>query len=295
MFITVLVRSLSVGLSNIGTFFGAGWAYILLLLALNSSFILIYAPENGFSTGTYMSAKVDGSRQAAFALFAMFANPIGGFSIAIAYVRRILIEANDFPVVFGKRTLKFIGLVIALTVIGFGLLIPLTFFASLVAVVTAGIGSVVMIVMLFVALMVVQRFSLVLPAAAVDDPLTLAESWHATAGLGWAMAFSAPLMSLLSGVLFFVLVVLVFLGSTIVPQGKTTDAFFAMLVVFGTMLILVWAFASLQATSYGLIRERFARKLGLLAEDFARADAQRQVARERAQKALAGARRVKRD
>ena len=133
------------------------------------------------------------------------------------------------------------------------------------------------------------------PPRAVDDPLTLKESWHATSGMGWAMAFSALIMSLLAGFLIFVWGFLLSVSDGLCPASDLWQQVRSAIFPMGTMLILVWVFSSLHATFYGLIRERFAEKLGLREEDYLQADAQRQVARERAHKALAGARRFKRD
>jgi hypothetical protein len=62
----------------------------------------------------------------------------------------------------------------------------------------------------------------------------------------------------------------------------------------GTMLILVWVFASLHATFYGLIRKRYADRLGLSQRDFALADHDRTEARAKARKALHGVRQLRR-
>ncbi|WP_421980137.1 4-hydroxy-3-methylbut-2-en-1-yl diphosphate synthase [Roseibium sp.] len=295
MFITVLERSLSLAQHNVGTVFRTGWAYILLLLALNFAIGSALMPESGFSTVSYMTEPVAKADEGALRTLAALANLLVGFSIAIAYVRRILIDARDFPVVVGRRTIRVIFFQIVLGLIGFLSLIPLIIAASIAAALTGGLGALLMVFAPFIALMVVQRLSVVLPAAAVDDPLTLKESWHATSGMGWAMAFSALIMSLLAGFLVFVWGFLLSVSDGLVPASDLWQQVRSAIFPMGTMLILVWVFSSLHATFYGLIRERFAEKLGLREEDYLQADAQRQVARERAHKALAGARRVKRD
>ncbi|WP_029062620.1 hypothetical protein [Labrenzia sp. DG1229] len=295
MFITVLERSVSLAQHNIGTLFKTGWAYILLLLALNFAIGSSLMPESGFSTMSYMTEPVAKADEGALRALAAIANLLVGFSIAIAYVRRILIGARDFPVTFGKRTLRVMYYQIVLGLIGFLSLVPLMIISSIIAALTAGFGLLLMFLAPFIALMVVQKLSVVLPAAAVDDPLTLRESWRATSGFGWAMAFSALVMSLLAALLIFVWGFLLSMSDGLLPAShlwlQTRSAIFPM----GTMLIFVWVFASLQATFYGLIRERFANELGLRKEDFQQVDAQRQMARARATKALAGAKRMKRD
>ncbi|WP_305987941.1 4-hydroxy-3-methylbut-2-en-1-yl diphosphate synthase [Roseibium sp. MMSF_3544] len=294
MFITVLERSLSLAQHNIGTLFKTGWAYILLLLALNFAIGSSLMPESGFTTVSYMTEPVAKADEGALRTLAGLANLLIGFSIAIAYVRRILIDARDFPITFGKRTVSVILYQIVLGLIGMLSLIPLMIVSALLAAVTAGFGALLMVAAPFVALMVVQKLSVVLPATAVDDPLTLRESWHATSGLGWAMAFSALIMSLLAGVLVLGWGFLLSLSDSLLPASGLWQQIRSAVFPMGTMLILVWVFSSLHATFYGLIRERFAEKLGLRDEDLLKADAQRQASRDRAQKALAGAQRMDR-
>ena len=242
MFFTVLERSLSLAQHNFGTLLKTGWAYILLLVALNFAIGGSLMPESGFKTVSYMTEPVAAADEGALRALAAIANLLVGFSIAIAYVRRILIDARDFPVVVGRRTLRVIFFQIVLGLIGFLSLIPLIIAASIVAALTGGLGALLMVFAPFIALMVVQRFSVVLPAAAVDDPLTLKESWHATSGMGWAMAFAALIMSLLAGFLIFAS------GAFVLECERRTGAVRATLwqqirsAIFpmGTMLILVW-------------------------------------------------------
>ncbi|MBG6207643.1 hypothetical protein IWQ49_002299 [Labrenzia sp. EL_126] len=295
MFITVLERSVSLAQHNIGTLFKTGWAYILLLLALNFAIGSSLMPESGFSTMSYMTEPVAKADEGALRALAAIANLLVGFSIAIAYVRRILIGTRDFPVTIGKRTLRVMYYQIVLGLIGFLSLVPLMIVSSIIAALTAGFGLLLMFLAPFIALMVVQKLSVVLPAAAVDDPLTLRESWRATSGFGWAMAFSALVMSLLAALLIFVWAFLLSMSDGLLPASDLWLQIRSAIFPMGTMLIFVWVFASLQATFYGLIRERFANELGLKKEDFQQVDAQRQMARERATKALAGAKRMKRD
>lgn len=294
MFLTVLERSLSLAQHNIGTLFRTGWAYILLLAALNFAIGASLMPESGFKTVSYMTEPVVAADEGALRALAGLANLLVGFSIAIAYVRRILIGARDFPVTFGGRTVRVIVYQIVLGLIGMLSLIPLIIIASIIAALTAGFGLLLLFLAPFVALMVVQKFSVVLPAAAVDDPLSLKESWHATRGLGWAMAFAALVMSLLAGALVGIWALVLWMSDGLLPASVLWQQIRSAVFPMGTMLIFVWIFASLHGTFYGLIRERFADKLGLRTEDMAKVEAQREGARAKAQKALEGARRMKR-
>ncbi|AMN51476.1 4-hydroxy-3-methylbut-2-en-1-yl diphosphate synthase [Labrenzia sp. CP4] len=294
MFFTVLERSLSLAQHNFGTLLKTGWAYILLLVALNFAIGGSLMPESGFKTVSYMTEPVAAADEGALRALAAIANLLVGFSIAIAYVRRILIDARDFPVTFGARNIRVILNQIVLSLIGALSLIPLVIVSLLLAAVTAGIGLLLLFLAPFVALMVVQRFSVVLPASAVDDPLTLKESWRATSGLGWAMAFAALVMSLLAGFLVGIWAVVLGVSDGLMPASVLWQQIRSAVFPMGTMLILVWAFASLHATFYGLIRERFAAQLGLRQEDLSKVEETRDAARARARKALDGAQRMNR-
>ncbi len=294
MFFTVLERSLSLAQHNFGTLLKTGWAYILLLVALNFAIGGSLMPESGFKTVSYMTEPVAAADEGALRALAAIANLLVGFSIAIAYVRRILIDARDFPVTFGARNIRVILNQIVLSLIGALSLIPLVIVSLLLAAVTAGIGVLLLFLAPFVALMVVQRFSVVLPASAVDDPLTLKESWRATSGLGWAMAFAALVMSLLAGFLVGIWAVVLGVSDGLMPASVLWQQIRSAVFPMGTMLILVWAFASLHATFYGLIRERFAAQLGLRQEDLSKVEETRDAARARARKALEGAQRINR-
>jgi len=294
MFLTVLERSLSLAQHNVGTLLRTGWAYILLLVALNFAIGASLMPESGFKTVSYMTEPVAAADEGALRALAGLANLLVGFSIAIAYVRRILIGASDFPVAFGVRTVRVIVNQVVLSLIGALSLIPLVIVASLIAAMTAGFGLLLLLFAPFVALMVVQKFSVVLPAAAVDDPLTLKESWRATAGLGWAMAFAALVMSLLAGCLVGGWALVLWISDSLFSASLTWQQIRSAVFPMGTMLILVWVFASLHATFYGLIRERFAERLGLKRDDLQKVEASRSEAREKARKALDGASRMNR-
>lgn len=294
MFFTALERSLSLAQHHLGTLLKTGWAYIFLLVALNFAIGTSLMPESGFKTVSYMTEPVAAVDEGALRALAAIANLLIGFSIAIAYVRRILIDSRDFPLSFGTRLLHVIFDMIVLFLIGALSLIPLVIVALLLAAVTAGFGLLLLFLAPFVALMVVQKFSVVLPAAAVDDPLSFRESWRATAGLGWAMAFAALVMSLLAGALIGVWTLLLWISDGLLPASLLWAQIRSAVFPMGTMLILVWAFASLHATFYGLIRERFAERLGLRHQDLSRVEEKRDAARAKARRALEGAQRVKR-
>lgn len=296
MFTTVLERALSLAQHNAGTLFKTGWAYILLLVALNFTIGSSLMPEGGFKTISYMTEPVETVDEGALRALAGFANLLIGFSIAIAYVRRILIDARDFPLYAGPRTFKVILNQVVLSLIGFLSLIPLGIASTLLAAITGGLGAFAFLAAPFIAVMVVQKFSLVLPAAALDDPLTLKESWRATSGLGWPMAIAALVMSLLAAFLIFVLGFILSIADGLMAGDPLWQQIRSAVFPMGTMLLFVWVFASLHATFYGLVRERFAARIGLRSEDLRQVEESRQAAeaktKARAQKALEGVRRI---
>jgi len=294
VFTTVLSRAVILGQHHIGTLFSTGWAYILLLLGMNFAIGSTLSPSAGFTTVSYMTEPVTGADQGGLRALAALANVLIGFSIAIAYVRRILIDARDFPLIVGARTVRVIVNQVLLTVIGVVSLIPLAILSTILAAVTGGLGALLMLAAPFIALMVVQRFSVVLPAAAVDDALTLKESWHLTRGLGWAMAFAAFVMSLLAGCLIGMWALMLWGLGGLVPADPIWQHMRSAAFPMGTTLISVWVFASLHATFYGLIRERYAEKLGLEHDIIEEVEARRTDARDRAQRALAKVNRMKR-
>lgn len=287
MFFTVLERSLSLGQHHVSTLFKTGWAYILLLLAVNFAIGSTLNPSGAFTTVSYMTEPFgQADDEASLRFLAALANILIGFSMAIAYVRKILIEAKDFPLVVSTRTLKVIYLQVLLTLIGIISLIPLSIASAMLAAVTGGLGGFLMLAAPFIALMVVQRFSIVLPAAAVDDSLTLRESWKATSGLGWSMAFAALIMSVLAGLLVGGWALLLWGLGGLVPAEPVWQHMRSTAFPMGTMLIFVWSFASLHATCYGLVRERYASQLGLAETDYEKADMARCHAREKARRVL---------
>jgi hypothetical protein len=295
MFFTLLERSLSLAQHNIGTLFRTGWAYIALLIALNVVIGSAIAPNAGFSTVSYMTEPVNQVNEGGLRVFAALANFLLGFSIAIAYARRILINARDFPLSFGARTFKVIVNQILLALIGMLALVPLMILSLILAAVTAGFGLLLMFAAPFVALMVVQKFSVILPAAAVDDPLTMRESWHATRGLGWQMAFSALVMSLLAACLVGLWMLTLTAFNAVIPTDPVFLQIRSAIFPTGTVLIYVWTFASLHATFYGLIRERFAARLGLKQQDYDQAAEIRDAVRQKANRALARVRSMRRN
>ncbi|WP_349358469.1 4-hydroxy-3-methylbut-2-en-1-yl diphosphate synthase [Stappia sp.] len=284
MLLTVLSRTLDLARTRIGTLFAAGWGYMLLLVALNVAISVSLTPASGgFTTGSYMMEPiVEGTgtadREAALRLLAVLANIAAGFSIGVAYLRRLLLGRHEFFLAFGARNLRVAWKLVVLGVLGVVFLIPLTILSGMLVPITGPIGVFAMIASPFVAVMLVQRVSLVLPAAALDDAMTLKESWRLTRGIGWALAVAALAVSVLGGVGVAVWALVLSLADIFVSGTGPVAQLRSALLPMGAMVIVTWLFASLHATAYALARERFADEVGLKLAEMEEAEARRRAA-----------------
>jgi hypothetical protein len=307
MFLIVLGRTLELARSRLGTLFASGWGYMLLLLALNVAISARLLPDTGFTTGSYMTEPItdvgdEGRREAALRMLAVVANVVAGFSIGVAYLRRVLLGRREFVLAFGARNLRAGWKIVLLALIGTLVLIPMMFGSVLLASVTGPIGALLLFASPFVALMLVQRLSLVLPAAALDDPMTLETSWSLTRGIGIPIAVAAL-------VVFFAVLtacglwwgamsltgelVRLFLPELLPPQAAASalhgfDILRSALLPAGMMVLATWLFSSLHATTYALARERFVMEAGLRQQEVEHAEAARSHAARRAVSSVVG-------
>ncbi|MEP3278844.1 MAG: 4-hydroxy-3-methylbut-2-en-1-yl diphosphate synthase [Stappiaceae bacterium] len=260
MFSLLLKRTWYLATAHLSTLLRVSWAYLLLLLAINIYLSGVLQPSGGFQTGSYMTEPLEGSDLSLRSL-GILANLIIGLSIAIAYTRRLLIDAQDFFVSFGIRHIKVAGLQILLAIMGLALMFPLGIIALFSGMFLGPFAIFIGLAMPFVALMIIQRFSLVLPAAAIDDTMSLRDSWHATQGMGWAMAFNAAIAMLAAGCM----VVALFVFFELAERFLFPDALFAQfrsaILPMATMLTMVWIFANIHTTCYAIAREKFANKI----------------------------------
>ncbi|WP_106753696.1 hypothetical protein [Pannonibacter carbonis] len=176
MILSVLERALALAFGRIGTLLAASWGYILLMAGLNLALSGQLLPGDGFTTVSYMTEPVVAADDGALRLVAGLANILLGFAAATAYMRRILIGARDFPFSFAPRVLKVMVKLLLLLLLGALMLVPLFAIAGIITAVTAGFGIIAFIAAPFVALMLMQKLSLILPAAALEDDLTLRQS-----------------------------------------------------------------------------------------------------------------------
>ncbi|GGF00428.1 4-hydroxy-3-methylbut-2-en-1-yl diphosphate synthase [Stappia taiwanensis] len=281
MLLVVVSRSLKLARSRLGTFFTAGWAYMLVLLAVNLAISVAMTPDTGFQTGSYMMepfAGGDGAddpdRAKALRGLAVLANLLAGFSIAIAYVRRIVTGRREFFLAFGLRHVRVAWELLLLGLLGTGILMALFFGAAFTTLIAPPVGAALMILCLPLSVMLVQRFSLVLPAAALDDPLTLRESWRLTAGLSWALTIAALAVLAVAGAAVGIWTLLLGLFDTALALGGSGPLaqVRSALLPMGTMVIVTWLLSSLHVTAYGLVRERVARQVGLQQAEVERAE-----------------------
>ena len=293
MLLVVLSRTLELARNRFGTLFAAGWGYMLLLLALNLAISGQLMPETGFSTGSYMMEPLAGAaagddRERALRILAGLANIATGFSIAVAYLRRILLGERAFPLAFGARNLRVAWKLLLLGVLSGVFFVPMLLVAGLLLPVMAPAGFVLMLASPFLTVMLVQRLSLVLPAAALDDRMSLGESWRLTAGIGWALVLAALVVALLAALVSGLWVGLVWLvGEAFVPATGLAAELRSALVPMGVMVIVTWLFASMHATAYALTRERFVEQVGLKIADAERAAERRaEAGRDKARQAV---------
>lgn len=300
MLLVVLSRTLELARARLATLFAAGWGYMLVLVALNLAISARLMPDSGFTTGSYMMEPLAAvgdaaARERALRLLAVLANVAAGFSIGVAFLRRVLLGERAFPLAFGLRNFRVAWKLALLGLLSVLFFVPLLLLGALLTPVTGPVGGLLLLASPFVTLMLVQRVSLVLPAAALDDSMSLKDSWRLTAGIGWSLAFAALVVSLLAALATGLWVGLVSLvGDAFVPATGLAAQLRSALVPMGAMVILTWLFASLHATAYALTRERFVEKVGLRMADAAlaaerRAEADRRRARQ-AVRSVLGAR-----
>ena len=266
---------------------------MLLLLVLNLAISGQLMPATGFSTGSYMMEPLAGAaagdeRERALRILAGLANIATGFSIAVAYLRRILLGERTFPLAFGARNLRVAWKLLLLGVLSGVFFVPMLLVAGLLLPVIAPAGFTLLVASPFLTVMLVQRLSLVLPAAALDDRMSLGDSWRLTAGIGWALVLAALAVALLAALVSGLWVGLVWLvGEAFVPATGLAAELRSALVPMGVMVIVTWLFASLHATAYALTRERFVERVGLKITEAERAAERRaQAGRDKARKAV---------
>lgn len=168
------------------------------------------------------------------------------FWIVVSWHRFVLLEEYPrgiFPTFRFDRILAYFGRVLLL-----GILMAIAFLpaGAVLSALGGGALSVVFVIVLVVFLIIgFYRLSIILPAAAIGQPLTLGQAWNNTAGAGGAI-----IVLLLVSFVFQVVVQLVFTALAFIPVlGVLLSLFFGVLVL---PLINV----SILTTMYGVFVEK---------------------------------------
>ncbi|SDU38680.1 hypothetical protein [Stappia sp. ES.058] len=178
---------------------------------------------------------------------------IGNASIAVAWHRCLLMEERPgwLHLAVGGRELRYAGKFVQIILMVMAMVIPII---TTLVLLTAGMIGIVLAVaaMVFFILPMVLRFSLVLPAVALDEPLGFGEAFSDSEGLGLPMSFAAVGLSL------------VIVGGTFVvgllAVGAGGASLFAGVAVFILTLALQISATALQVSiltgGYYIMRER---------------------------------------
>ncbi|WP_417687665.1 hypothetical protein [Roseibium sp.] len=279
MISSLLDRTLALTFLNLGTLLRVGWPFLAALVALDLYIGVKLFDTRDFMTLSYLSgAPAPSIDEDGLVLLAIFANVSSGFIIATAYLRTLLAGAPVFSLnlligslaVFMKFvTLGFIGLIAAgigtaVTFILFSILLNLMPDAMIGNDMDAfgySLGLTIFVGSAFLTLLLAQRFALVLPAAAIGDPLTYRESWHATRGLGASFSMTGLLMCLIAVVFLAILGGLIYGIVSFEISQLSKQLLVVTLAPLGTLVIIVWIFASLHAAQYHFVRENYAARL----------------------------------
>jgi hypothetical protein len=179
---------------------------------------------------------------------------VGNASIAVAWHRCLLMEERPgwLHLTVGGRELRYAGKFLVVLLIMMVLMIPVGALVWLIA----SVGVLAIVVVTAAVVLVVRplmlRFSLVLPAVALDEPLGFGEAFSDSEGLGLPMSFAAVGLSLVIGGGTFVVGLL--------AVGAGGASVFAGIAVFILTLALQISATALQVSvltgGYYILRER---------------------------------------
>ncbi|WP_050604625.1 hypothetical protein [Ruegeria sp. 6PALISEP08] len=170
------------------------------------------------------------------------------FWIAVSWHRFILMEeypTGIFPTFRFDRILAYFGRFLMLGILMVIAYIPMGLVAAALGESLAGLSIILVIVYTVFLVVCFYRLSIILPAAAIGDPISLSDAWNKTAGVG-----SAILLLLLVAFLFQVLVQLAFTVLAIIPVLGV------LLTVFFGTLVLPMINVSIFTTMYGVFIEK---------------------------------------
>ncbi|NOE26817.1 hypothetical protein GS612_11385 [Ruegeria sp. HKCCD6157] len=170
------------------------------------------------------------------------------FWIAVSWHRFILMEeypTGILPTFRFDRILAYFGRFLMLGILMVIAYIPMGLVAAALGEGLAGLSIILMIAYSVFLVVCFYRLSIILPAAAIGNPISLGEAWNNTSGVSGAI-----LLLLLVAFLFQVLVQLAFAALAIIPVLGV------LLTVFFGTLILPMINVSIFTTMYGVFIEK---------------------------------------
>ncbi|AXT27727.1 hypothetical protein D1823_14845 [Ruegeria sp. AD91A] len=170
------------------------------------------------------------------------------FWIAVSWHRFILMEeypTGILPTFRFDRILAYFGRFLMLGILMMIAYIPMGLLAAALGESLAGLSIILMIAYTVFLVVCFYRLSIILPAAAIGDPISLSDAWTKTAGVSGAI-----LLLLVVAFLFQVLVQLAFTVLAIIPVLGV------LLTVFFGTLILPMINISIFTTMYGVFIEK---------------------------------------
>ncbi|UUV06000.1 MULTISPECIES: hypothetical protein [Ruegeria] len=170
------------------------------------------------------------------------------FWIAVSWHRFILMEeypTGILPTFRFDRILAYFGRFLMLGILMVIAYVPMGLVAAALGEGLAGLSIILMIAYSVFLVVCFYRLSIILPAAAIGNPISLGEAWNNTSGVSGAI-----LLLLLVAFLFQVLVQLAFAALAIIPVLGV------LLTVFFGTLILPMINVSIFTTMYGVFIEK---------------------------------------
>ncbi|WP_282153631.1 hypothetical protein [Ruegeria atlantica] len=170
------------------------------------------------------------------------------FWIAVSWHRYILLEeypTGIFPTFRFDRILAYLGRVLMLGILMVIASMPMGLVFALLGESVAGLSIIVFLVYMVFLIVCFYRVSIILPAAAIGDPITLGEAWNSTRDIAGSI-----LVLLVVSFLFQFLVQLVFTALAIIPVLGI------LLTVFFGTLVLPMINVSILTTMYGIFIEK---------------------------------------
>lgn len=183
--IRILKGSLIAVITNFGDIARLNWAWLAIIYLVAQS---VYLAEVGRASNHVLN----GFYLAEFAVLM-----ISAASIGVGWHRLLLLRERPASIhlKFGPRELAYLGRSLILFVPLVFIYAAAIFLTLLVSAEVRGPGSGTISLMTayfcgFALISILLRLSLILPARAVDAPLTMKEAWHASRGLGLPLALS---------------------------------------------------------------------------------------------------------